>query len=443
MTADLLAVARQVCAAVGPSVEAECRVTRTRAGLTRFANSHIHQHHAEDTVQVALTVAIGGRVSSASTIGFDDDALARLVADTREAARLQPVDPHWPGVAEPADPLAFEKAAASTIDARPEERAEQVAAFVEAGNGLIGAGYLETNTADMAVATTTGQAVSGRTSRAVVDGIHQTGESAGNGHQTALAFSDIDAGRAGRRAADLARRGVGAIDVEPGRYEVVLAPECLATVMAFLAVYGFGGRAYNDGQSFVVVDSQQFDPAFTLVDDPVDPRSVAFPFDAEGTPKRTLALVDGGISRAIAHDRRTGAMAGTESTGHSLAMSSFGPLPTSLVVSPGTTSPSDLIGGVERGVFVSTFNYCRILDPRTQVVTGLTRNGTFLIEDGEVTRPLSNLRFTQSFVEALSPGNVVAMGDDDRLADCEFGPGLVIAPSVRLASWNFTGGVQG
>ena len=189
--------------------------------------------------------------------------------------------------------------------------------------------------------------------------------------------------------------------------------------------------------------SQQFDRAFQLVDDPEDPRSIGVGFDDEGTSKHRLALVEDGVTKTVVHDRRTAGEAGAESTGHSLAGSGLGPLPYNLVVGGGSQSADDLVAGIERGLFVSTFNYCRILDPRTQVVTGLTRNGTFLIERGEITSPLTNLRFTQSFVEALGPERVLGIGNDQRHADNEFGPGLVIAPSMRLAEWNFTGGAQG
>jgi len=109
----------------------------------------------------------------------------------------------------------------------------------------------------------------------------------------------------------------------------------------------------------------------------------------------------------------------------------------------GEDSPAQLIAGVERGLLVTTFNYVRILDPKTQVSTGLTRNGTFLIEDGEVVGAVGNLRFTQGFLAALAPGNVVRVGDDDRLADGEFGPGMVTCPSLHLARWSFTGGARG
>ena len=226
---------------------------------------------------------------------------------------------------------------------------------------------------------------------------------------------------------------------------MVLAPEAVATLALFLAFYGFNGKAVNEGQSFVRVGDRQFDPAFELVDDPLDDRSFSLQFDTEGTQKRRLPLVTDGVSRNVVFDRREAVKAGTESTGHAISILglSFGPIPTALFVSPGTSTPDALIAGVEKGLYVSTFNYVRILDPRTTVATGLTRNGTFLIENGEIGRGVSDLRFTQSLAGAVADGRGQGLGNDARFADSEFGPGIVHAPSMRLAGWRFTGGAAG
>ena len=109
----------------------------------------------------------------------------------------------------------------------------------------------------------------------------------------------------------------------------------------------------------------------------------------------------------------------------------------------GETSVEEMIASVERGLYVSTFNYCRVLDPKALTVTGLTRNGTFMIENGRITGAVTNLRFTQSFVDALSQGRVHTIGNDARFADSEFGPGMLYVPSLHLESWNFTGGASG
>ncbi|MCC5949671.1 MAG: TldD/PmbA family protein [Nitriliruptoraceae bacterium] len=444
---DLQVIADRIVAHVtdaGEGVEANVRVERTRHGLTRFANSFVHQHVGEDTVAVALTVAVEGRTSSASTTAIDDEALARLVHDTVEAARQQPVDPHWPG-ATPATPTAGTGTIdAATAEADPDARAAVVRDFVDAADDLRAAGFVDTELSQVAVASTAGQRAAGQTSRATLDGIHQTDTSAGAAHATSIRLADLDGASLGAQAADRARRSASFVDLEPGRYEVVLAPEAVATVLTFLSVYGFNAKAHLEGASFARLGEDQFDPAITIVDDPTDARRTGLPFDAEGTPKQRTVLVDAGRTTALAHDRRTAARSETTSTGHAIpGGAGIGAVPTDVTLQPGTTPLDELIAGVERGLFVTQFHYVRILDPKSSVATGLTRNGTFLVEDGEIVGAVGNLRFTQSFLDALAPGAVTGVGDDARYAHGEFGPGMVICPSLRLASWNFTGGAKG
>jgi predicted Zn-dependent protease len=425
-------------------VEANVRVTRTRHGLTRFANAFIHQHVSEDTVSIGLTIAVDGRTASAATTDTRDDSLRELVEATIASASLQPVDPHWPGATPPVEVAAEGNFDEDTALAEPGHRAALVKTFVDAGPELRAAGYLDTEGAWSAFASTAGQRAAGRTSRATIDGIHQTDTSAGSAHQTSVRLSDLDAVAVGERAADRARRSADFTDLDPGEYEVVLGNEAVSTILTFLAFYGFNAKQHLEGQSFAVLGEQQFDPAITVLEDPTDPRAITLPFDNEGSPKRRFTLVDRGVTTALAHDRRTARRAGTETSGSAVpGGEGFGAMPTTVVLQPGTTPASELVRGVERGLLVTQFHYCRVLDPKSQVVTGLTRNGTFLVEDGEVVGAVGNLRFTQSFLTALAEGNVVAIGDDDRYADGEFGPGVVIAPSIRLARWNFTGGSRG
>jgi predicted Zn-dependent protease len=439
---DLVAV--QDRADEAASIEANVLVARRRHGLTRFANSFVHQHVGEDTRTVLLTLAVDGRTATASTTATGDDALEDLVVSTVERARLQPVDPHWPGATPPADLLMAEHADLGTAAAEPDARAEIVKGFVDADPVLSAAGYVDTETDQVAFASSAGQRVAASSTRATVDGIHQTPTSAGAGHQTSLAVADLDGPGTGATAADLARRSARFVDVDPGDLEVVLGPEAVASIFTFLAVYGFNAKAHLEGSSFARVGEQQFDAAINVRNDPADPRSIGLPFDVEGTPRQSYDLISDGVTRALAHDRRTALRAGETSTGDALpGGASMGAIPTSVVMPGGDTPPQDLIASVRRGLLVTQFHYCRVLDPKTLVVTGLTRNGTFLVEDGEVSGAVGNLRFTQSFIEALAPGNVLGIGDDDRHAAGEFGAGMVICPSLRLQRWSFTGGAKG
>lgn len=429
---------------VGDRADTQVMVTRTRHGLTRFANSHIHQHVGEETVSVDLRMTRDGRSVAASGTSIDDESLQAQVEKTWTLAALAPVDETFPGLTGDEPQPREAHADPATVAATPDTRAEIVARFVEAGRGLNAAGFCESLVNDTAYGNSAGRRRACAVSRATIDGIHRTDTSSGCGHATSRSIADLDGAASGARAADLARRAQDPGDLEPGRYPVVLGPDPVSTIAIFNGLYAFNARAVQEERSAVTLDEEMFDPAVTLVDDVTDPRSLALPFDVEGTDRGRLTLIDAGRVAAVTHNRRTAAKAGTSSTGHHVPGSDvFGPLGDSLRLLPGTNDPEDLVAGVERGIYIVAFNYCRVLDPKTLVVTGLTRNGTFLIEDGRITRPLGNLRFTQSFTEALAPGNVVAVGNDDRFADCEFGPGLVIAPSMHLASWNITGGQQG
>ncbi|MBW3659461.1 MAG: TldD/PmbA family protein [Actinobacteria bacterium] len=439
-------LADEVVATVGDRAEVQVTVTRTRHGLTRFANSFIHQHVGEDTTNVWLTVAVDGRVVSASTADVGREALVRLVDTTVEAARIGPVDAYWPGLAPPEPAVVDDRVDDATLDAEPDARVTEVAAFVDAAPDLQAAGYVETAGAWTAFANSAGQRLADRSSSASLDGIHQTGRSAGGAHQTSRRLADLDGAVAGSSAADIARRAADAQDVDPGDWEVVLGPDAAATIAGFVGVYGFNARAWLDGQSFVRPGEQQLDPAITLLDDPDDPASVGTAFDAEGTPRRRTELVRDGVSTALLHDRRTAAAAGggASSTGNAVAGGAgLGAFPADLAMRGGPTPADELVAGIGRGLFVSQFHYCRVLDPRNLVVTGLTRNGTFLIEDGRIAGAVGNLRFTQSFVAALAPGRVRGVGDDVRYGRAESGIGIVRTPSLHLAGWRFTGGAKG
>ncbi len=280
---------------------------------------------------------------------------------------------------------------------------------------------------------------------AALDGIARTGTSDGSDRAGSVRLSDLDGRAAGALATERARSSADAADLDPGRYEVVLSPSCVVNMLSFLALHGFNGRAVEEGRSFARVGERQFDAALSLADDVTHPLAVGVPFDAEGTPKRRLELIREGITAGLIHDRRTAKALGAQSTGHAVAGAGpWGPIPGNLVIEPGSSTREQLVGAVKKGLLVTDFWYTRILDPRTQVVTGLTRNGVWLIEDGRIIRPVTNLRFTQSFLEALAPGAVRGVGSDLTLiVGGTFGVGAYAVPSLHLGSWAFTGGARG
>jgi predicted Zn-dependent protease len=428
------------------AAEAEVNVSRGVSALTRFANSFIHQNVSEEVSHVLLRVALDGRVASSSLDGpTDDETLGRLVDDVLAAARVAPADPDWPGLTPPTpvpDPGHWDDATASAV---PDDRATRVRAFVDAAGELETAGSCSTTAIHAAFANSAGHAASGRGTEAAIDGIARTATADSIGRGMSVRLADIDGAAAGHLAAERARAASDPDDLEPGRYEVVLASAAVADILGFLAIYGFNGKAVEEGRSFVRIGGAQFDPSFSLRDDVADPGVVGLGFDVEGTPRRRVDLVVDGVSSAIQHTRRTASAAGGEaqSTGHAVeGGGTWGALGGKLVIPAGDRDHDALIAGVERGIYVLDFWYTRILDPRTQVVSGLTRNGVWLIEDGRIGRALTNMRFTQSYAEALSPGAIRGIGSERELLPVGFATDALV-PSLHLASWNFTGGAKG
>lgn len=455
---DLASLADKLLQMVGDRAAPAVTVTHARRGLTRFANSFIHQNVVDEHVEVSLQINDQGRPAAASTSKTDDDALAALADKALRAASLRAVDASWPGLAPPAPLTGPSDPHYDTLTAAagPAQRADAVAAFVAAGEGLQAAGFCETTVTQRFFANSAGQRVSCRYTGAALDGIHRLGRSDGAASSYSARFSDIDPTTLGAGAAARARQGEGPVELPSGDYEVVLEPRCVAYIMDFFSAYGFNGKAFNENRSFVRPGEAQFDPSLSIWDDATDARHTGPTFDGEGTPKRPVALVEAGMVKNVCHDRRTAAKAGASasSTGHAVpGGESFGAVPTNVFVGPSGAGPegggagpgsggrplSELVKDVERGLLVCDLWYTRVLDPKTLVATGLTRNGVFLIGGGEVGPAVSNLRFTQSYAAALAPGNVLGVGDDGQLAGGGLHLGVNYTPSLHLASWHFTG----
>ncbi|MEV0131458.1 metallopeptidase TldD-related protein [Dactylosporangium sp. NPDC050688] len=466
-------LAARVLKLVDAGVEAEVVVERAALSLTRFANSYIHQNVADETTTVRLRLHADGRTATASSTVLDgiEDFVRRTVA----SMRLAPLDPTWPGLTPPGGgPGTAESSSGggsgwsggegfagnldeATAAAAPDERAARVRAFVEQAGGLEVAGYCRTSATRVVYLNSAGQHLLGGRTSAAMDGIARTATSDGLARLASTRLADIDGAVLGARAAAKARAGEDPVELPPGRYEVVLEPTAVADVLQMLAIYGFNAKMLQDRQSFLELGAAQFDPAVTIVEDATAPDSTALPFDVEGTPRQRVVLVDRGVSSAVVHDRRTAARGQAVSTGHAIAGgASFGAVPASLrllahdgpapveVDGPAADSGvAALVSGVERGLLVTDNHYTRVLDPRTLVVTGLTRNGVWLIEDGVVTRPVRNFRFTQSYPQALAPGAVLGVGPRAVELPGPWSESGTVAPALRLATWNYTGGASG
>ena len=424
------------------SVECELKMMHSKSALTRFANSQIHQNVDEESADVYLTVHKDGKTLSRSKNITAIKSSKEFIEEALDSLQESPEDTTWAGLTSKTDSYDgyLEKHEPS-----PDERANLVKDFVNEGKDMNAAGYCSTYINNFFIWNTNGLNSTDTSSSAFIDGIFRTDTSAGSSHRGAVDIKDLDAAQTGNEAASLAIDSQNPVDIDPGKYEVILGHEAVSTILVFLSVYGLNAKSKIDGMSPILINEKQFDEKITLIDTPEDDESIGFTIDASGAKKHNLEVIKNGIPNTFFHTRRTAKELNMKNTYHELFGwgDNFGGIATNLELSKGTTSHEDMISSVKKGIFINEFWYCRVLDPITQVVTGLNRNGSFLIEDGKITKPVGRLRFTQSFITSLSQGNVISVGDTSRYADSEFGEGMLKVPKLHLKEFNFTGGVSG
>jgi PmbA protein len=411
-------------------------------GLTRFADSAIHQSTAKENTGIKVRAVTRGRVGVTSTNNLSPEGARDAARSALELARVAAPDPLFPGLAPKEDvpdrAETFDEATAATT---PQRRAEAVASLVATcEDGFHAAGAFETIATEVGLWNTEGQSCYGAVTQAQVTTVVSGGEGgAGFAERTEPRASAIDPEQIGRKAFTKARSSQRPQDLEPGRYEVVLEPAATATLMEFLAYLGFGGRAIAEGRSCFSgrIGEKLMSDRVSIADDALSPLTIGLPFDFEGTPKRRVDLVKKGAIRGGVHDRRSAAQAGVESTGHALPPPNpMGPFPLNLSMEPGDASVEDMIAATERGLLVTRFHYSNVVHPKEAVITGMTRDGTFLVERGQVTGPVKNFRFTQSIIEALR--DVEMVGADSELAS-EFFFAAARVPALRISTFQFTG----
>ncbi len=409
-------------------------------GLTRFASSSIHQSTFREDTAIRVRAVLGGRVGVAATNDFSKEGAGAAARSALEIAQVAAPDPSFPGLAPKADTPrkdAFDEATASST---PEQRAEGVATLVgQLADGFHAAGAFDTSAAEVAVANTEGQYCYCPYTKSSLTTVVSGGDGSGAAEQTATTLGEIDPEAVGRRALGKARDGQNPREIAPGRYGVVLEPPAVDTLVAFLAYIGFGGRMIAEGRSpFTGKDGQKVaDERVTIFDDATSPLTIGLPFDFEGTPKQRVELIERGVFRQGVHDRRSAKQAGVEPTGHALPPPNpEGAFPLNLFLQTGDASVEDMVRATKRGLLVSRFHYSNIVHPIETTITGMTRDGTWLVENGEIAYPVKNLRFTQSILEALS--NVELVGRDAELAS-EFFFAASRVPALKVGTFNFSG----
>jgi PmbA protein len=420
--------------------EAEALVVAGDSALTRFANSEIHQNVASSEVFVNLRFVQGRRVGVANAGRADPDGIRALVE--RAAAITSNVEEleEWAGLPEAgaAEPLPAAWSDA-TAAASPELRAEGARAVIAAADeaGVTAFGAFSTDAEAIAVATSKGiRAAERRTSSQLLTVSMGPDNGTGYAEQVAVDATTIDAPAIGRESAERARASVNPVDIAPGDYPVVLHHYAVVDLVDMLGYLGFSALAVAEDRSFWEAGRRVASPLVTLTDDSRDEAGLPMGFDAEGVPKQRLSLLDAGVCRDLAYDAQTAARAGRASTGHGLpAPNTYGPFPTNMVMAAGDASMNELLGGLDRGLLVTRFHYTNPVHSKRLIITGMTRDGTFLVEGGRIVGPVRNLRFTMSYLDALA--NVEAVSRERRCVRGFLGASVV--PSLRLSSFSFTG----
>ena len=435
--AECQALADAVLARV-PAGQAEVVVVESDTALTRFAANGIHQNVAETGTTLRLRILHQGRVGAAELRG-GDAAPARLVAAAEAARRLAPEQSRSVPLPSPdggADrPTGWSEATAATT---PEQRCEVVAEVVRAaaGAGMEAFGTCATAAWQRAVVSTVGVRRHARSTEAALTAVVRGADGSGYADRFASGLAGIDAQGLAAEVVDTAGRNQGAVGADAGTYEVVLAPYAVAEMIEYLSLMGFSALARQEGRSFMRPGERLFSPAVTIRDDATDPAGLPFPFDWEGVSTRPVTLVEAGVCRDLVHDSATALTDGVSSTGHALPMpNTVGPWAANLALAAGGADLDGLIGSVRRGIYVTRFWYVREVHPLRTVITGMTREGTFAIEDGRLGRPVRDLRFTQSIVEALS--GVLGISAERRLERLDEMV-TVLAPWLHLRAFSFT-----
>jgi predicted Zn-dependent protease len=422
--------------------EAEVIVSERDLALTRFAASRIHQNVSEHDATVRVRIVDEGRTGVASTNRLDETGLREVVARAAaiaERARPNPNGAPIPDASEAIDSdLGHVEA---TAHADPQVRADGAREVIEAAlaNDLVASGAFSTEGRAMAVANSRGLRSSHRSTEAKLVTVLMRDRASGYAQAVAGDVRDIDAAAAGREAADKAVRSVDPMDLEPGSYPVVLEPYAVGTVLEYLSLAGLSALAVEEGRSFMELGSQVMGSNVRIWDDGLDPSGIPSAIDFEGVAKQRVDLVRDGVAVGVVHDSATARRAGIASTGHGLpAPNTWGPLAWNLFMAGGQASSTEsLTEGIERGIWVTRFHYVNIVHPRKAVLTGMTKDGTFLIENGRIGRPIRNLRFTQSIPEAFS--RIEAATAETRLTMAEYTGIATRIPALRVGSFTFTG----
>jgi len=418
--------------------DAEAIVTGGSSALTRFANNAIHQNVAERSVHVSVRLQTGGRTARATTNLLDDASIRQVVAEAAALTRLQEPDPDLLPLVEPAPVPDLHRWHAVTACVTPAERAQAVgeAIRIVESAGQTAAGIYSTAETVFALLNSRGVFAYYPETMAQFSITAMAADSSGWAKGSACSHHDLDPAAMALSAASKAQASRDPLELPPGAYTVILEPAAVLDLAG--QMFGdFSATAIADGRSFLRdrIGEKLFGENISIDDDACHPLQAGPPFDGEGVPRRKLALADRGVVREIAYCRQAAHAAGAAPTGHGFPLpNEYGEAPMNIVIAGGETPIDAMVASTDRGILVTRLWYIREVDPYEKIMTGMTRDGTFLIEDGHIARGVRNFRFNQALPEMLS--NVEALSPAVRASGEEAFD--MVVPAMKVRGFHFT-----
>src|SRR5215467_5253279 len=397
---------------VAGSDETEVQLDETIDGLTRFANNAIHQNVAEQGTTVSVRTVVDGRTARATTNRLDQDSLQKAVESSLELAHSQPKNPNLLPMPAKQRYGAVNRFSRETAALTPEVRARAVrqASDLAIRSGQVAAGIFSSDQSQLALGNSRGLFAAHRQTHAEFSITMQDDQAASWAKANSGDVRRIDPDSLARRASEKAKMAKNAQELPPGKYTVILEPAAVLDLVGFL-FYDFAATALEDQRSCLNqrMGKQVFGQNIAIMDDVYHPLQLGAPFDGEGMARERVRLVEAGIPKNLVYSRSSAKKAGKKNTGHGFALpNEYGEAPMNLVFGGGDSSVERMIAGTDRGLLVTRVWYIREVDPYEKIMTGMTRDGLFLVENGKVQKAVRNFRFNQSLIELLQ--NVQEMG---------------------------------
>ncbi|MEN3044295.1 MAG: TldD/PmbA family protein [Candidatus Hydrothermales bacterium] len=372
--------------------------------ITRYSKSKIHQNTSYENTEVAVSIKEKDRIVTRFFSNPELDDAKNLVNKTYEMLKdTYPSDyPGYPEGSNYREIFTFDE---MTFNVSEEERALAVYRISKILGNFEGYGVINTGGSEIALFSSRGLSAYSKVSDAHVTITAMKGTATGWAEEHSRRFSQIDFEKIAEEAKFKAANSFDKIQIEPGEYVVFLEPEAVADIFVFASFIGFSAKTYQEKRNFLVgrLGEKVFSDKLTIYEDPFFEDGFPFPFDFEGVPKEKVEIVSKGVAKNLLYDRKTAFVENKKSTGNAAGFppSTF-PFPFNLVISPGEKGKDEILSEIERGIYISRFHYTNIVNASNFSITGMTRDGTFLIEKGKITKPIKNLRFTDSFLRVLS-----------------------------------------